>query len=165
MKRIYPFIFLIGCLCLSVGYASITSVNLVVSGSASATVPNALFISDVQYKESTHASIGESEILYFGDTLFHSNITLEDYDGASISYTVSLYNHTDDNYLFKGVSYDSEYYSNPLVTFDVTGLNVGDSLMSGETNAIVITFRYVSEDHSNCSLDSYLNLEFDKIAS
>ena len=159
---------LIGCMIasicmLSIGYAALTSKDLIVSGNVVATQHMAIFISDAQYSSSSGADVANSKIVDYIDTTLHSDIFLSKTDGAStITYGITIFNNSDATKKFTGVTYSEEFYSNPAIGYRLTDLAEGDLIQKGEGKTFYLTFYYTNtSDLSNNELDSFLNFNFD----
>ena len=86
-----------------------------VSGTALASAQEGVFITDVIYKSNNNASIDDSKIVGFYETLLNSEVVLSPdptIDGSSITYTVNVYNNSDINYIYVGTFFEEEFYSN-----------------------------------------------------
>ena len=157
------FIF-IATLLMSIGYASINSIILEFKGEAIAKENEGIFITDVQYFNDINANVDSSKIISAHQTNLNSEIYLSDVDNnSSITYTITVYNSTNENYYFSGVEYLDEEgtYSNSNIIFTLNGINEGDSISSGQYLSFDITFSYKDNIlSSDNKLSSYLNFEF-----
>lgn len=157
------FIF-VATLFMSIGYASINSIILEISGEASAKANEGIFITDVQYLNDVNADLNNSKIINIYQTNLNSEIYLSEVDNnSSITYSITVYNSTDEIYYFYGVDYleDETTYSNPDIIFTINGINEGDIIASKEYVSFNITFSY--KDNllvSDNGLNSFLDFEF-----
>ena len=113
------FIF-IATLLMSIGYASINSIILEFKGEAIAKENEGIFITDVQYFNDINANVDSSKIISAHQTNLNSEIYLSDVDNnSSITYTITVYNSTNENYYFSGVEYlvEEGTYSNSNIIF------------------------------------------------
>ena len=159
---IYSFLILIATICMAIGYAAVNSVSLDIDGEAGAIEQNNIFITDAQYVGNVDADLTASKVVTTYQTLFQSEVTLSPSNGnSSITYSITVYNSTNDEYFFKGTEYDEEFYSNQGITFDLSGMEVGTLLNGKEFLTFEITFHYVDNVVASSNfLSSYLNFEF-----
>ena len=145
-------------------YASISSVNMEVDGVAKAEVQDGIFITDVVYSSGNGVDESNSSIKSFYQTMMSSHIELGTNTNSSITYTVSLYNNSNDLYRYNGPKYDSEFYDNSNITFKIEGLNIGDTISPKDKLSFTITFYYSDTSNiSNNILNSYITYSFQKI--
>ena len=145
-------------------YASISSVNMEVDGVAKAEVQDGIFITDVVYSSGNDVDEANSSIKSFYQTMMSSHIELGTNTNSSITYTISLYNNSDDLYRYNGPKYDSEFYDNSNITFKIEGLNIGDTISPKDKLSFTITFYYSDTSNiSNNILNSYITYSFQKI--
>ena len=138
-----------------------------VSGTALASAQEGVFITDVIYKSNNNASIDDSKIVGFYETLLNSKVVLSPdptIDGSSITYTVNVYNNSDINYIYVGTFFEEEFYSNDSITFSYTNLNNETVVQRHQPYSFDITFSYVSgvtpSEEIN-KLISSLNIKFE----
>ena len=74
--------------------------------------------------------------------MMSSHIELGTSGTSSITYTISLYNNSDDLYRYNGPKFDNEFYDNNNIIFSVEGLNIGDTINSKDKLNFTITFSY-----------------------
>ena len=145
-------------------YASISSVGMEVDGIAKAEVQDGIFITDVVYSSGNDVDEANSSIKSFYQTMMSSHIELGTNTNSSITYTISLYNNSDDLYRYNGPKYDSEFYDNSNITFKIEGLNIGDTISPKDKLSFTITFYYSDTSNiSNNILNSYITYSFQKI--
>ena len=147
---------------LGIGYAQISDIIVSVSGTASADRQEGLVISDISYLSSVNANIGESNINTYFQNILDSTITLNSDPTSSITYQVKIKNLTNENNYFKSVIYDSMSYDNPNITYELSGINVGDIVRPNEEITFNLTFKYQGTDVSNNVLNSILLFKFKK---
>ena len=72
---------------------------------------------------------------------------------------IRLYNSAKE---FKGVVYDSNFYDNEDIDFEVTGISIGDTIDPNETIVANLTFKYKEQQqhYAERVLNSYLNFKF-----
>lgn len=147
---------------LAVGYAEINSTNLNIAVDLNATTYAGIFISNVKYLSNIDADITNSEIVDYTGTMLHSNLYLSTTNtSSSITYEVTIFNNSDANKKFTGITYSDGFYSNQYIGYKLNGLNQNDIIIKGESKTFELTFYYNSTNISNNNLDSYLNFNFD----
>ena len=157
----YPLLILFSFLFMSIGYASINLITTEISGLADAKAQTGVFITDVSLSSSLVSDTLSSVNNYY-KTMLESTTTLSSIDANStVTYTITLYNNSESSQTFNGVKYDTSFYDNENIVFELSGLNVGDQLIAKSSVTFTVTFHYL--DYvlaSSNSLNSYLNFEF-----
>ena len=150
-------------LIMGIGYANITGIDLSLSGVASASGQTGVVISNVTYLSNNNADVSNSNINTYYKSMVDSTITLRDDPNSSITYQVSIINLTNSAKEFKGVVYDSNFYDNEDIDFEVTGISIGDTIDPNETIVANLTFKYKEQQqhYDERVLNSYLNFKFD----
>ena len=165
-NKIILFCLILATLFMSTGYAVVNSVILGIGGNVKAQIEEKIFINDAYYKESTNASEADSEILSIHKTMMNGNIVLSDTEEDSkITYTLEFKNQTFSDYIFMGVTYVDDFYSNDNITFSLSGLEVMDVVKTGETFYVDITFEYADDVTASAeinTLEYYLSFNFVK---
>ena len=167
-NKLFPVLIFFVTLFMGIGYATVNSISMDIIGSAEAKDQGGVYITDVTYYENVNASIRSSKINNFYQTMLDSTISLAfTSTNSSITYAITIYNSTKDDYYFKDTLYSDEFYDNKDITFELIGLNKGDLLESGVKKTFYIKFKYVDNltTVSNNVLNSYLNFEFNKGAN
>ena len=148
---------------MGIGYASVNGILLTIDGTAKAVSLNSLHITDAVYDSSFGADLSSSTINDYIATTLNSTITLGNDTNSSITYAITIYNTTNDNYIFSGTSFSApNFYDNQEITFHLTGLNVGDTILANTNKTFTITFQYVGNNTSNPTLNSYISFDFEK---
>ena len=148
---------------MGIGYASINGVLLNIDGKASVISQNSLHITSVRYISDQDADLENSSINDYIATTLNSSITLGNSETSIITYEVTIFNTTSDNYIFSGTSYSApDFYDNSNITFDLTGLTVLDEIASNTSKTFYITFKYVGNDTTFKTLNSYISFDFYK---
>lgn len=144
---------------MSIGYASISSSNLRISGDAIAMVQDGIFISDAV------CSSG-GNVLGVTQTTLNSSVLLSSSDSLStVTCTITLYNNSSVSYYYDDVFYDiddSSFYSNTDIVPSVD-INHGDEILSQEELVLHVTFGYdtgITPSSNNNSLTSYVIFRF-----
>lgn len=159
------FTFIIFSVCfLSIGYASLESITLDISGEVTAIPQSDIYITDISYKTSTDADTESSKINQYYQTLMQSSIVLGNTHNSSITYTITVYNSSDTTYSFKDVLYyndSDEFYDNNNIVFELDGLKKWDTIEGKQSMTFSITFHYLNNTvPDNNTLNSFLNFKF-----
>lgn len=151
---------------MSIGYAAINSISLEISGYASASPMQGLVITDARYSTDYQADLTASKINNIYQTNLSSTIVLTQNRFSYITYEISIYNSTDNDYSYVETAYmtGTNTYDNENIVFTLTNLSTGEIIESGQTKTFKITFsykNYVIPDNS--TLNSILNFKFEKL--
>ena len=148
---------------MGIGYATVDSTALNITGLAESAPISPTYISSVQYSSNNGADLNNCVILDFNRTILHSNITLGSSSSSTITYTITVQNSMDYDQIFTGTTYSTpDFYSNTNITFDLGNLNVGDIIQAHSSKTFTITFKYAGSNTSNPVLDSYIQFEFER---
>ena len=160
MSSLFVVFILIVTAVLSICYAQISNVNLSLTGSVG--VERSLIITNVTYSSNNNANPNASTINNYYRTILDSSITLGSSYGSNITYQVTIKNNGSDSKQFINTVYDSDFYSNNDIMFELNGLSAGDVLDPGDTITFTITFKYRVEltQYEDNTLDSVLNFRF-----
>ena len=154
---------------LGVCYATVTGIDLTLSGTANANLPTTLFITNVSYASNTNANQNSSTINNYYNTILDSTIVLNDSYDSTITYDVTIKNFSNKKKVYVDTIHGSEsqFYSNNLITYDVTGITSGFVLSPGESVTVSITFKHADDlpTYSSNTLNSTLNFKFEDYAS
>lgn len=170
-NKFYLILLIISTLFMSIGYASINSISLGISGSIHSQAQSGIFIHNVEYLSNVDADITNSTIINAYQKLLNNKVVLsKDNSNSSLTYKISMYNSTDIDQTFLGINYDSEFNNNKNITYFVEGLNSGDIIASKGYLNFTITFHYndnkipTVDDENYIEnyniLDSYLSFNF-----
>lgn len=160
-KLLFLYIILVLILLLCVGYASINSITGEIQGEVNAEVQEGVFIYDVVYESDVAGNTNESTINYYTGTMISSSITLSSTNPAStITYKIALRNNSPYTYQLYGVTYEEGFYSNPNITYTISGFTLGDKIETQESKYLYITFKYKDGISENSQLNSYLKFNF-----
>lgn len=156
----------VATLLMGVGYASISSTSLDIDGSLAAKEQSGIFIEDAKYSTNNNADLNLSKINKFYQTILDSTVVLSSSDlTSSITFTITVYNSSKDNYYFKDVVYADEFYDNTDITFTLN-IEKGDVVEPNTSKSFTITFKYSNiTSITNNTLNSYLNFRFVKAAT
>lgn len=164
-NKLFVSLILIATLFMSIGYATINSVSLGISGESIAQTQEGVYIYDIVYKSNIDADIEKSKIKNFIGTNMSSYIKLTNSTSSEITYTVSIYNSTEESYYFDKVTYleteDNSTYSNENITYKLTGLKHDDILVGKGKVIFDITFYYADSTKIDVTdLTSLINYKF-----
>ena len=166
-KRILIFILLlsISTVFLGIGYAAIDNITLDLSGNTSVKKNDSIKITNIEYVSDNLADTQTSKINNFTNTTISSKIVLGEDKSSTITYQVTLKNDTDITFKYADTihSNDIEFYDNANIGYTVSGINIGDRIVPDEEKVITITFQYLSDDISNNTLNSFINIKFNKL--
>lgn len=91
----------VATLILSIGYANIENVDLYIEGNAETNVQDGVFITAVEYVESSGEGTENSMINDFYGTMLNSSIELSNTDNLSvITYAITVFNNTSYSYSY-----------------------------------------------------------------
>lgn len=123
-KPLYLFLITLTTLFMSIGYATINSITLDISGDVSLVSQDGLFITEVNYDSNIDANLEESKIITFSSTTLNSRVVLSNTNGnSSITYRIKVYNKNNETYRFNNSIYDNAFYSNQNIIFTLTGID------------------------------------------
>ena len=160
------FLLVISTFLMGIGYAAINSVTGEIGVRTTANVQSGVFITSVEpVNADADDDFTTSQIKYYIGTMMQSTVALSKTDSESdIQYKVTFYNNSTESSIFLGVEYVEDYeefYDNLGITFEISGINVGDEIGPKETKELTIIFKYkdgvIAE---NNILNSYLNFKF-----
>lgn len=170
MQVLIPIALFISTLWLSIGYASVNSIALNITGNIQAKAQEGIFISawDISYDENNlNDDNSQAEIEKTDGTILTSKITLpEDNKDAFITYTITISNNTNKNYMFDEVTYlmENQLYDNSNIIFNLVGLEQEDKLLSKNSITFDVKFSYKDQElPDNNILNSTLNFKFKEI--
>ncbi len=158
VKSLIPLTLLFMITLMSIGYASINSITMNISGNVNTKSQEGIFITDVKVLE------GNGNINSYSSTILGTNTTLIDDVSSQVTYEVKFYNSTDNDVPYFGEIFDKEdnslFYTNPNIKYEVN-IKKGDVILKHDYLTLTITFKYkngvVSE---NKNLESFINFIF-----
>ena len=152
---------LITSIFMSIGYATINNISISLAGTANVDTDENVHITTAT---SAHSA---STINSFSGTMLNSTVDLT--NNNTETFTITIYNNTNDDYMFDQVLRDTEqslFYDNQNITFSLSGLNRYDTLAHGQSKTFTVTFGYVNgftpSSPSDRVLNSYINFKFKK---
>ena len=118
---------------MGIGYAAINSVTGEIDVRTTANVQSGVFITSVEpVNVDADDDFITSQIKYYIGTMMQSTVALSKTDSESdIQYKVTFYNNSTESSIFLGVEYVEDYeefYDNLGITFEISGINVGDEI-------------------------------------
>lgn len=160
-----PIIICILMIIMSVGYAAVNSVDLMISGTSDALMQSGVYITEATYSGDTNAVVENSSIKYVSNTILNSNIELSSDDSSSnITYKLTLYNSNSYDCLFVDAVFDENFYSNSNIIFTLSdNIKSGTLLKSKTYLEIYITFKYIDNvelSEAGSILNAYINIDF-----
>lgn len=164
INKLLPILILGTTIFMSIGYASVNSVIFNIEGTATAMKQEGIFITEINYISDINANLNKTKILNAYHTNLNSNIVLSNTDiNSQITYSITILNNTDKDYIFDDTIYDENFYSNNNIIFFLSNLSHGYELYSKDTVTFQITFKYdnnVTLNDDINSLESFLNFKF-----
>ena len=161
-KPLYLFLITLTTLFMSIGYATINSITLDISGDVSLVSQDGLFITEVNYDSNVDANLEESKIITFSSTTLNSRVVLSNTNGnSSITYKIKVYNKNNETYRFNNPIYDNAFYNNQNIIFTLTGIDKDTKIEPHTFKEFSITFSYKDNivPDSN-TLVSYIGFNF-----
>lgn len=161
-KPLYLFLITLTTIFMSIGYATINSITLDISGDVSLVSQEGLFITEVNYDSNIDANLEESKIITFSSTTLNSRVVLSNTNGnSSITYKIKVYNKNNETYRFNNSIYDNAFYSNQNIIFTLTGIDKDTKIEPHTFKEFSITFSYKDNivPDSN-TLVSYIGFNF-----
>lgn len=151
-------------LILGIGYASVGNIALNIDGEVETEVQDGVFITSVEYVESSGVDTEKSKIINAYQTILDSDIYLSDIEAnSSITYQITIYNSNNEDYYFYDTTYmlGDDTYSNQNIIFKLDGLDYNTRIEKYGYITFNITFLYddVKEVENN-NLKSILNFVF-----
>lgn len=150
---------------MSIGYATINSINLNINGSTIAQNVSGIIIEEVNYVSSNNSDVSSSKVSAINSSVLSSTIVLSSNDAASsITYSITLYNSYDYNYRFIESRYDSVFYDNQNIVYELSGINTDTIIKPKERTSFNITFKYkegVTPTSIVNTLNSYIQFIFE----
>ena len=99
-KLVYILLLFLATIFMGVGYASVNNVLLTVDGSAIVLSQDVVHISSALYSSNNGANTEASSINGYSATVLNSTITLGNNSSSTITYEITIYNETNDNYIY-----------------------------------------------------------------
>ena len=156
----YSVLLLIATLLMSIGYAEMSGITLSVAANVKATVQDGVFITEVTRTAYDGADITNSKINSYAETTMNNTVVLGSSSDSTITYNVWLYNNSDKDHVFIGITKDEELYKNTNITYSTDLVSYETTIKAGQNMDFNITFSYAGSDVSNNTLNSILNFRF-----
>lgn len=151
---------------MSVGYASINSVSLDISGNSTAKAQDGIFIVDVIY-DNENTNTNYSTNTYYKTILDGTLMLEENNEDSTITFKVNVYNSTSEEYAFRGIEHATNLGDDFIVVYDNESIeytydNLNKIIKPGQTMTITTTFKYKSEEELTENLLNFIiNYKFD----
>lgn len=168
---------IISTIFLGVGYASVSNIDLTITGDATISPSENIEIISIQYKESSNPDLASLNSLNITKNIMQSKIQLNRDKDAYVTYTVTVKNNTPDDLNFIDVIKNNNFYTNNNDTFnsqivyEIEGISTYEEIYKdGGTLTFDIKFKYNVANteeilFANEILNSYLNFRFRKTYS
>lgn len=140
----YGFLLLFAVLFLSIGYATISDVNLIIDGDIATTIPSDLYITNVTITGSSGgASTANSSINAYGQLLLSSGVVLSNSNlDSTITMSITIKNNSDKTMYYDDIIKSSSFYSNNNIDYNLSGLSHDDALAAGDSISFFLIFKY-----------------------
>ena len=161
-SKFYLFIIFIATLFIGIGYASINSISLDISGRSQAKSQDKVFITNIEYIEDENSNLTENLIVNSASqTILNSKISLTENDKESkVKIAITVYNSSNEDYVFVGTFFDDEFYDNKNIIFELENLEIEKILPKGDYYTFYVNFKYKNEESAN-SGNNILNSSID----
>ena len=161
-SKFYLFIIFIATLFIGIGYASINSISLDISGTSQAKSQDKVFITNIEYIEDENSNLTENLIVNSASqTILNSKISLTENDKESkVKIAITVYNSSNEDYVFVGTFFDDEFYDNKNIIFELENLEIEKILPKGDYYTFYVNFKYKNEESAN-SGNNILNSSID----
>lgn len=138
--------------------------NLNITGNVETSVQDGVFITSVEYTEGLGEETETSKINDFYGTMLNSTVYLSDTLNTSFAtYTVTVYNKSNNEYYLTGISYDENFYDNSGIVCEITeGLE--NKIESEGSLTFKVKFSYANDVIAdNNTLNSYISFKFKRV--
>lgn len=166
--RFFPILIFIAIVTMSIGYATINSINLNVSGSASGLFQT---YDDIYIRSATVSSKNGEKINFNGinGLMLNTSLSLVKQSSSTVSMVVTLFNPSQNTYKFNGVIYakdlvssEPNIYSNSNIVYSYSSSK--SEVGPNESVKVTVTFSYKSYTSSSSqNLNSILSIDFGKV--
>jgi hypothetical protein len=164
INSIYPILILVACILMSVGYATVNSVSMSITGDAIAAIKKSVYINEIKLFSNTSSEPDNSQIINFYKSVLQSEIKLSESDiTSSITYEIVLQNYSDKSYYYNGLDYElgEDTFSNENIQATLSNIELDEEILPGENKIVYLTFSYIGDTiPENNILKSYINIEF-----
>ncbi len=147
---------------MGIGYATISSIDMEIDGSASLDRQTGVYITSVAYSSNTNANPALSTINTYYQTDLDSTIVLNNNLSSSITYEITVINTSGSTKQFDGVVFDSNFYDNNDIIIETSGITTSTTLNDNDTITFYATFKYDPNvtTITNTTLNSFVNFKF-----
>ena len=149
-----------------IGFAQISNIDLRIDGDASLPGQTGIVISDIHYSSCNDMTKDNVTINTYYQSMFTSHVELGNASSSFITLEVTVKNLTNDSYIFDGLVYDSNFYTNNNIVPSLTNITENSSILnpnggSGDEITFYITFSYLDPNNiTNQTLNSTINFHF-----
>ena len=162
-RNFYLVLMVLAILFMSIGYSTVNSVTVDLSGEAKIKSSPGIYVYNAQIGQGTNGkNPNDSRITMLYNDVMKSVVVLGDNTTATLTMTITIYNTLSYDTIFTGITYSENFYSNNNITYDVNGISVGTILPANSNTSFTMVFRYTGNDISNNTLASYLKFNFEK---
>lgn len=163
IKKYLPVFILFSILAFSIGYASINSINMNITGNVQAKASKEIQITNIEAISMKSINIDECNISSKNATLIDSTISLSQTDPLSfITYRITIYNPNTMDYVFKRAIYGEDWYDNENIVFILRNIDTTTKIKKSSSITFDITFFYKDNIlSSNNNLNAIINFEFE----
>ena len=158
---------------MSIGYASINSIIMNINGEVVAKSQDGIFITEIKYIDENYANTNNSKIISAYQTNLNSSIVLQNNPDAYITYQITMYNSTNNDYVFERLKFikcqndnDCNTYSNNNIQITLN-IEKNQVINSNDYLTFNMTFSYLDPNNiNNTTLDSvikFLFTDYDKV--
>lgn len=159
--EVYLVLILLATLFMTIAFANISDIKLNLTGNVTAIVQEGVFISDV-IRTDIDGYVTD-EIKYYRKTALSTTVEISSANTSYITYQITLYNNSGDDYYYAGLSYDEYAYDNTNITAVVDTLKPYiTTIHPREELKFNLTFKYADgvSVNLNQQLNSILNFDF-----
>lgn len=162
ISKAIPFIIVVFISVLGISFANVGNITGTIEVQAESPLQDGVFISNVEIGTVNEAY---AEINTYSKRMLNTTVQLsETKKESNLNMYVTLYNNTNYNYIFKGLSYDEEFYDNSNITVEILSnenyMNIGDKIPPKVESIVYISFKYKDEIlQANHVLNACINFE------
>ena len=149
-----------------IGYAQISNINLEIDGSAQLPNQEGIVISNIHYSSCNDMTTDNITINTYYQSMFTSHTELGNTPSSFITVEVTVQNLTNQQYVFDGMIYDSNFYSNTNIVPTLTNITENTTILSpngttGDEITFYLTFAYLDPNNiTNQELNSTISFHF-----
>ncbi len=162
-NKLFPILILVSVIFMGIGYASINSISIDIVGEITAKSPNGVFITDIKYVKDENSLDTENITIYNANqTIVNSLVSLDGTNSSSnVKLEITVYNSNKEDYVFVGAFYETEFYDNENIIFELEGIQIDDIISNGEYITFNVNFKYNGTENVNNLLNSIIDYRFE----